>query len=79
MSDDAEPIRSTTDNHARLREYLSSCLVDATSMERYSVCSGDEEFPRQQDRTLRLAEIVSAEFEFLERQRTIVISDPNNA
>jgi len=75
MIDDPEQLASKTDNQKRLHDYIASCLVDQESIELYSCWSGDETLPIEHDRRIQLLEIVSAEFSFSERQRTVVIAN----
>lgn len=78
-SDDPEQEASKRDNHQRIRDYLSSCLADESSVELYSVWSGDEELPTEHTRVVALSDLLDPGFAFLERQLTTVTPDPQNA
>jgi hypothetical protein len=73
MIDDPDQLASILDNQKRLHDYLSECLVDEESVELYGCWAGDETLPKEHDRTVPLAVLLSAEFVFLERQRTVVV------
>lgn len=76
MIDDPQQLASKADNQNRLHDYIAACLVDQESVELYSCWSGEETLPMEHDRRIRLSELVSGGFVFLERQRTVVIANP---
>jgi hypothetical protein len=78
MIDDPEQIASRTDNQKRLHDYVAACLADETSVELYSCWSGDESLPLEHDRTILLSELLSDDFAFLERQRTVVTANTDS-
>jgi hypothetical protein len=72
MIDDPEQIASKNDNQKRLHDYVAESLANETFVELYSCWSGDESLPLEHDRTIAIAELLSENFAFLERQRTVV-------
>ncbi|MCM2372390.1 hypothetical protein [Aporhodopirellula aestuarii] len=73
--DDPEQLASKTDNQRRLHDYLVACLSEEGSVELFSCWSGDESLPREHERTVKISELLSEDFFFLERQLTIVTAD----
>lgn len=65
-----------SDNQMRLHDYVAACLANEVTVELYSCWSGDESLPTEHDRTIMIAELLSGDFAFLERQRTIVTMYP---
>lgn len=75
-SDDPEQEASKRDNHQRLHDYVVSCLADESSVELFSVWSGDEQLPVEHSRDISISELLNLNFSFLERQLTTVSLDP---
>jgi hypothetical protein len=78
-SDDPEQETSKRDNQQRLHDYVATCLADESSVELFSVWSGDEELEPEHSRTISPSEILDPDFHFLERQLTTVIPEPANS
>ena len=75
MIDELEELASKQDNQQRLHDYLEKCLVDEDYVELFSCWSGDEVEPIESRRNITLADLISPDFYFSERQISIVFRE----
>jgi hypothetical protein len=74
-SDDPEQEIAKRNNQQYLYDYVASCLSDESSVELFSVWSGDEQLPVEHSRNITLPELLDPNFSFLERQLTTISLD----
>ena len=72
MIREAEELASKQDNQKRLHDHVSNCLADEEFVELFSCWSGDEAEPIESRRDVELADVISENFFFAERQITRV-------
>ncbi len=75
--DESEGLASKQDNQKLLRDYIEACLVNEEFVELFSCWSGDEAKPVESRRDVALADLVSRDFFFSERQLTRVFKPLN--